>query len=264
MRIIVTRPEQDAPSWARVLCERGHEVTTLPLIEIGAAPEPAPLQQAWSQLSHYHALMFVSGNAVVQFCAAQQAPTLAAWLQRAPHTRAWATGPGTRKALLSAGVAPQLIDAPEQGQFDSEALWRLVQGGVQAGQRVLIVRGGDGRAGDASKAQGVGRDWLAQALQAAGVEAELVVAYTRCLPHWSDAQLERARSAAQDGSLWLFSSSEAIANLQQLLAGQDWRAARALATHPRIAQAARAAGFAAVRESRPSLAEVLASIESQG
>ncbi|MGE3348297.1 MAG: uroporphyrinogen-III synthase, partial [Ramlibacter sp.] len=38
--------------------------------------------------------------------------------------------------------------------------------------------------------------------------------------------------------------------------------ARAVATHPRIAQAAREAGFGVVCESRPALADVVASIES--
>jgi uroporphyrinogen-III synthase len=62
--------------------------------------------------------------------------------------------------------------------------------------------------------------------------------------------------------VWLFSSSEAVANLRALLPDQSWQQARAVATHPRIAQAARDAGFAVVCESRPALADVVASIES--
>ncbi|MEG2631782.1 MAG: uroporphyrinogen-III synthase, partial [Comamonas sp.] len=46
------------------------------------------------------------------------------------------------------------------------------------------------------------------------------------------------------------------------LPGTDWRQARALATHPRIAAAARQAGFGLVQECRPSLNDVAASIES--
>jgi uroporphyrinogen-III synthase len=60
----------------------------------------------------------------------------------------------------------------------------------------------------------------------------------------------------------LFSSSEAIGNLVQAVPQQSWKQAKALATHPRIAQAARKAGFAVVCESRPTLADVVASIES--
>jgi uroporphyrinogen-III synthase len=50
------------------------------------------------------------------------------------------------------------------------------------------------------------------------------------------------------------------------LAGVDWRQARAIATHPRIAQAARAAGWGVVVESRPALDDIvmcLRSIESR-
>jgi uroporphyrinogen-III synthase len=42
----------------------------------------------------------------------------------------------------------------------------------------------------------------------------------------------------------------------------SWHQARCVATHPRIAEAARAAGFAVVCESRPAMADLIASIES--
>ena len=70
------------------------------------------------------------------------------------------------------------------------------------------------------------------------------------------------QQAAHDGAVWIFSSSEAIANLVSQCPHQSWRHARAVATHQRIAQAAREAGFAVVCESRPSLQDVMASIES--
>ena len=262
MRVVVTRPEADAPAWVRQLSGNGREVLALPLIEIFAAPDTAALRQAWQQLSQYHAVMFVSGNAVAQFAAAQVAGSLAGWAHHAPLTRAWGTGPGTRQALLRAGVAEDQIDAPGAGQFDSEALWQLVRDRVRPGQRVLIVRGTDAQQTSVPVASGVGRDWLAQTLGNAGVEGDFVVAYGRRAPVWSPLLRALAQGAAVDGSLWLFSSAEAINNLRQLLPLQDWAGARALATHPRIAQAARDAGFGVVRESRPALQEVLASIES--
>ncbi len=262
MKVVITRPEADAAAWVRALTERGHEVLALPLIEILAAPDAAPLRQAWQCLSRYHAVMFVSGNAVAQFAAAQEALALTAWAHQAPHTRAWGTGPGTRQALLRAGVSAPQIDAPDTGQFDSEALWQLVQGGVRAGQRVLIVRGGDAQQALTPGAAGVGRDWLASVLRGAGVEVDFVVAYGRRAPVWSAPQRARALAATADASLWLFSSAEAVGNLRQLLPQQNWSAARAMATHARIAQAARDAGFGVVWESRASLHQVVASIES--
>ena len=86
--------------------------------------------------------------------------------------------------------------------------------------------------------------------------------YRRVAPVFDAARRALATSAATDGSLWLFSSSEAVFNLCAALPAQDWRAARALATHPRIAQAAREAGFGGVIDGAPTLDAVVASIES--
>jgi len=107
-----------------------------------------------------------------------------------------------------------------------------------------------------------GREWLSQQLAAAGVAVDEVVAYGRGLPAWTEAELAMATAAARDGACWLFSSSEAARNLRKLLPGQDWSAARALATHPRIAEAVQALGFGYVQQCRPGLSEVVASIES--
>jgi uroporphyrinogen-III synthase len=63
-------------------------------------------------------------------------------------------------------------------------------------------------------------------------------------------------------SAWLFSSSQAIANLLTLEPRADWSGARAVATHPRIAESARSAGFGVVCESRPGLDAVIAALES--
>ncbi|HEY3049162.1 MAG TPA: uroporphyrinogen-III synthase, partial [Polaromonas sp.] len=67
-----------------------------------------------------------------------------------------------------------------------------------------------------------------------------------------------------DGSVWLFSSSEAVANLasQPHLSRLDWRRARAVATHPRIADTLRAAGWGVVVESRPALKDIKAVVRS--
>ena len=144
----------------------------------------------------------------------------------------------------------------DRGRFDSEALWAIVGPRVVPGTRVLIVRGGD------AQGQPAGRDWLAQALDDAGARRETVVAYRRLAPVLDEAQRRLAEEGAAGRALWLFSSSEAIANLRAALPAIDWRAARAIATHPRIAQAARGAGFGTVRESAPLLEALVASIES--
>lgn len=262
-RVIVTRPERDAQRWVAQLHGAGFDARALPLIDIAPAPDLQAVGHAWHRLDACIAAMFVSGNAVEQFMAARPADAPDA-LARPGGARAWAPGPGTRQALLDSGVPAALVDAPsdEAPQFDSEALWALVSGQARPGARVLIVRGGDAASPPGGAGKGVGRDWLASQLASAGCAVDFVVAYARLAPRLDATQLALAQEAAADGSVWLFSSSEAIANLGQALPGQDWRQARAVTTHPRIAQAARAAGFAVVCESRPALADVVASIES--
>ncbi|MES2425010.1 MAG: uroporphyrinogen-III synthase [Pseudomonadota bacterium] len=257
MRVIVTRPEPEASRWVADLAGRGYDALALPLIAIAPASHPEAalaVQTAWQGLAQYNAVMFVSGNAVIHFFAV--APSQPVWPTAGP--RCWAPGPGTQHALVQAGVAAACIDAPpaDAGQFDSEALWQVVQGSVRSGQRVLVVRGSD------AAGQGAGRDWMAQQLTAAGAQVDTVEAYERRAPQFTPQQVALARAAAVDGAVWLFSSSEAIGNLQSALQPANWSRARAVATHPRIAEAARTAGFGVVCASRPALAAVVASIES--
>ncbi|MEY2617024.1 MAG: hypothetical protein RL522_26 [Pseudomonadota bacterium] len=249
--VLVTRPEREGVSWVQALCERGLEAHALPLIAIAPAPDAASLVAAREALPACAAAMFVSANAVHGFL---DAPT-PAW-PAAP--RAWATGPGTARALVAAGVPSGQIDAPppESARFDSEALWDLVGPSVRPGDRVLIVRGGD------AQGQAAGRDWLTQRLQERGARVDTVVAYVRELPAWNEGQRARARAGTQDGAWWLFSSSEGVDNLASLVPAQAWSAARALCTHPRIAEAARAAGFGTVAVVRPGLQDIAAFLQS--
>ena len=279
--VIVTRPARDAGHWVQQLRQAGMDAEAFPLIEIapvsGAAPVQA-LQEAWQALEGYTACLFVSGHAVEHFFKGNKAFPQYARAQAAintiaindlcripPGLRFMAPGPGTVAALLAAGIAAAQIDAPaaDASQFDSEALWQVIGQRDWQGRRVLIVRGQSaGAEGNSS-----GRDWIASQWQAAGATVDFVGVYQRRAPRLNDAQMQRARQASADGSVWLFSSSEAVANLLQLagLEGVDWRCARAVATHPRIAQAARAAGWGVVVASRPALKDIrqaLGSIES--
>lgn len=259
-RVIVTRPEREALQWVASLQARGIDAQALPLIAITPPTDAAALDAARARVADYHAIMVVSSNAAQHFFDQKTALALTAKAQAAIKTRVWSPGPGTARALQALGVHAARIDIPalDATQFDSESLWAEVHGQIGPGSRVLIVRGTEAGAAQ----QGTGRDWLAQQIQAAGGQVDFVVAYTRGAPDWNAAQQTQARAAAVDGSLWLLSSSQAVDNLRTALGDQSWQQARALATHPRIAQAAHAAGFSSVRECRPALDDVVASIES--
>jgi uroporphyrinogen-III synthase len=111
-----------------------------------------------------------------------------------------------------------------RAQFDSEALWRAWPRDW-AGRRVLVVRGEDGR------------DWLAEQLARRGAQVDFVAAYRRVAPRADERPRPAGGRAGGDRQrhLWHFSSSEAVSHLRALAPGADWSAARALATHPRIA-----------------------------
>jgi uroporphyrinogen-III synthase len=109
-----------------------------------------------------------------------------------------------------------------------------------------------------------GREWFADTLRAQGAVVSLVAAYRRLCPPATPQLAHKigAALAAPREHLWLFSSSEAIANLQTLAPDSDWSASRGLATHPRIVQRARDAGFGSVTPTRPEFDDVIACIQS--
>ena len=275
LRVLVTRPAHDAQHWVRQLQQGGFDARALPLIEIApvtTAMDQAKLAQARQSLASYDALMFVSANAVTHFFQQKKAVAQYPQAQAAMNNvalpaalRFLAPGPGTRAALLAAGVCASQIDAPpaDAPQFDSESLWQVVGQNLWSGRRVLVVRGQSRAAAGRGQAS-AGRDWLARQWQAAGAVVEELSVYERCPPSFSAAQLGMVQAGAADGSVWLFSSSEALANLLDLPGGHgvDWRLARAVATHPRIEASVRAAGWGVVLASRPALAEIMACLRS--
>jgi uroporphyrinogen-III synthase len=251
VRVVVTRPPAQAATWVARLRELGVDAQPLPLIGIAPVDDPAPLQAAWAALPGVALVMFVSANAVAHFFAAR--PPVAPWPE---GTLAGSTGPGTSAALREAGIAPGcLVEPPADAPaFDSEALWAQLASREWAGRRVFIVRGEEGR------------DWLAQTLRERGADVGFVAAYRRLPPRVDAAgrALIGAARAAPAAHLWLFSSSEAVAQLQALAPAADWSAARAVASHPRIAEAVRAAGFGQVLLLPPRPEAVAALVHAGG
>ena len=241
--VLVTRPTHEAGVWVRALQAAGWAAEALALIEIAPALDQAALQRARLLAAGCDALMFVSAQAVRHFCSPNGPPVTA---------RCWAPGPGTAAALQAVGVPLGLIDQPPAtaAQFDSEALWAVVQPQVQPGHRLLLVRGqsADGRSG---------RDWLAQQCLAQGGQVHACVAYRRHAPQWDQATTQRVRELVRQGAVCLFNSSEALQHLQQLLPGQSWAQSRALVSHPRIAVSARQLGFGEIITHRPALDDLL-------
>ncbi len=260
LRLIVTRPAEQAGPWVQQLQQQGLDAVALPLLQISPLPSTQPLFDAWARLAggQYRLVNFVSANAVQHFFAAQASFV---W----PHqTLAGSTGPGTTAALLAAGVPATAVVAPraDATTFDSEALWQQLQQHSWAAQQVLLVRGEEGR------------DWLADTLRAQGATVHLLPAYRRSAPvlDGTTGPLLRAALGQPQHHVWLLSSSEAVGHLLHLLQAlqalqalpgglgsqaQSLQSAHAWAGHPRIAQTARDAGFGHVALVRPELSAVV-------
>jgi len=268
LRAIVTRPKQEADAWAAQIKRNGIEAVAFPMIEIVAVPDRSPLAKAWKDVGKYDVLMFVSSNAVSHFFAARPAELASPWASGGQAPRAWVTGPGSRAALLAQGVPANYIDMPASTaqSLDSEALWLQVEVQIQAGIHILIVRGDKASEAANTTASGTpsgqGRDWLAVQLQERGAQVDYVVAYARRPPQWTAEQRAIVAQSLQGKDVWVWSSAEALGNLLAAFPGQTWGGAKAVATHTRIAQAARLAGFGKVALAKPGLAALCASIES--
>lgn len=277
MRVVVTRPARQAAEWVSKLGAAGVEALPLPLIAIAPPDDPAAVAAAWQGLAQRRLVMFVSPNAAQSFFAHK--PAGAAWPE---GLQAASPGPGTTALLVELGVARRQIVEPaaDAAQFDSEALWLRLREQDWLGASVLVVRGA------------TGRDWLTAQLHRAGAHVDPVAAYRRALPVLDAAQQRLLGEALEAPAehLWLLSSSEAVDALlvlgaalpQAQVEGEPTAAesptsagigplstfalrlasAHAIATHPRIAARARQSGFGVVRECRPTLAAVVACIQS--
>ena len=252
MRLLVTRPQPQADAWVARLGAMGVDAMALPLIEIAAPADPAAVASAWAALAAIDLAIFVSPNAAARFFDARPAD-----LTWPATTLAAAPGPGTASALEGLGIARQAIVEPpaDSAQFDSDSLWPVLAARRDwRGARVLVVRG-DG-----------GRDALGAQLRSHGARVEHVAAYRRCAPAFDGVAAATLDAALHEPlrHAWLFSSSQAI---DHLVAARPQAAAHrsfatAIATHPRIAERARAAGFRAVFECAPTLAAVVGCLQS--
>ena len=226
LRILVTRPRDQAAALAQALATAGGVPVLFPLLDIAPVADTSVLCEQISRLAQFDLAIFISPNAVQHGMAA-----ILAGPGKLPAQVA-TVGQGSAKALRAAGVAS--VIAPT-GRADSEGLLALPELADVAGKRGMILRG-DG-----------GRELLGDTLKARGATVEYATCYRRGKSRQGGDELLRAQP-----DVITVTSSEALRHLRDMLApdspsGQA-RCYSVLATplfvpHPRIAEAARRLGW---------------------
>lgn len=190
MKVLVTRPVEQAES----LCERigqvGHEAIKFPVIKICPIP---PTAWAKIDVTDLDLLIFVSRNAVIHF--------VAAWQGVLPKgVQLIAVGGGTAAEMQAAGLS---VDAQALIE-NSEGLLALLSTVDMENKRICIVRGAGGR------------EALAAGLRARGARVEYVEVYQRQLPKVLPAQ----QMLAVQANCVIVTSVAALDNMLLLLARQ--------------------------------------------
>lgn len=127
MRVLITRPIEDAKPLADALAERGIDVLIEPLLEV------TPLETVEIDLQGVQALLFTSANGVRAFAAASPRRSL----------RVFAVGDGSAEAARRAG-----FDEVESAKGDVEALAALVVDRLKPENGILFHAAGTVTAGD--------------------------------------------------------------------------------------------------------------------
>lgn len=218
--ILVTRPAGQAEGLMRRLADLGAQPLAFPALAILPPANPDALAAILARLASFHLAIFISPNAVARGLAA-----LPAWPAGLPVA---AVGKGTAARLHAAGFKQVL--APSEGA-DSEHLLALPALADMAGKRVVIFRGEGGR------------ELLADTLAARGALVDYAQCYRRGAP--PDADPAPVLAALAQGRLHAVTafSGETVDHLLELT-GEGLKALPLFAPHPRIAEHARALGFA--------------------
>lgn len=224
LKIVVTRPRDQAEQLARGIAQAGGSTILFPLLEISPVSDPAPLRELCSRLREFNLAIFISPNAVRYGMEAIRAAC--AWPEA---LKVAVVGPGSALALHKLGIADVMTP---NGRFDSEGLLALPTLLDVRGWHIVIFRGNGGR------------ELLGDTLKARGAAVEYAECYERAKPAHDVAAL----LAANPDALTV-TSSEAFAHLWSIL---DEPVRRRLATvplfvpHERIALVARAVGWGEV------------------
>lgn len=250
--VVITRPLAQGAPLAGRLAALGHEAVLFPLLDIQPLPDQSALRAALADVSGYALVAFVSPNAIAAACAVRKD-----W---PPDLTLAVVGEGSRAALAREGIDAgnaTIVSPANTERTDSQTLLETLDLASLRGKKALIVRGE------------TGRELLADALRAGGMDVVQLAAYRRSIPPFDPARRqELARLLACD-SRWIITSSEALRGLLDMARALDGEDAvvklqhqRLIVPHVRIEETARALGFHSVRLTGSGDEALIAALQS--
>ena len=218
LRIMVTRPVEQAGSLVHALQEAGAIPVLCPMIAIETLPVPNGLAD---RLETYDWIVFTSVNGVERFMEILRA----AGSRIPPGVRVAAIGPETAGRLQSYGLAADVV--PER--YVAEDLADSLPESVVRGKRVLLPRAAGSRT------------LLQERLAADGASVDVIETYRSITPANLPARLHRHLDRGLD--LITFTSSSTVRNFVQALGGPLKSEVEVACIGPVTAEAARRAGL---------------------
>jgi len=198
---VVTRTREQASALVALLAAAGARCLEVPTIEIGPPEDWTPLDQALSNLSQYHWVVFTSANGVAAF--------MNRLFGKGKDVRALrgakiaAIGPATAQALGSWGLTADVVPAA----FQAEGLLEALSPHVSPGDRILLAR-----------AQ-MAREVLPEGLVRLGAEVDVAPVYQA--RHVTEIPPEAAAALQEGGvDILTFTSSATVHNFV-LLVGKE-------------------------------------------
>ncbi len=138
LRVLITRPRQQAQEWAHQLELLGAIPTILPVVDIQELTDYSKVDQTVEELRIYDWLVFTSANGVRAFL--DRLLAIGKDLRALGRLQIAAIGPKTAETLREYHLHPDLIPSAYRSEELVEALKPLVQG-----KRVLLARADRGR-----------------------------------------------------------------------------------------------------------------------
>ena len=224
LRILVTRPADQAEPLCQQIERRGGVCMRMPLLAILPAHDPRKVAAPFQDLSGYGWIIFISANAVTQGW-----PFLKTAGGIPDNCRLIAVGKATAEAIQRCGGK---VDLMPSSDFSSEGVLALPQMQQVAGQRFLIIRGEGGK------------ETLATTLRQRGAHVVYAEVYRRATPPLDFTAIGGVDGAKID--VITISSGEALQHLasQARAKQQTWLFNLPLiVVHPRLVNLARQLGF---------------------